>query len=314
MFPSVFCAMVVAATLAQPYPPPPEIGERPPELPQTNWFNANQPIRLADLRGSVVVLEVWSPRSQYSLRRIETLKEEYLEWQARGARFVTICLDSPDAVERLIEREGIPYPVVAGANTEYAYLSMTEDGRTLEYVPTVIVLDHDGFVTWIKCPIFPQDGAQFEQALATALAIAPPPPMSEPTKKRPPPLPRFDPRLAEAVRLESEGDMVGAYVLYTGIIAEPTEPRAAGQAHEAIIRLRRNKEQGPRMEKAVLAWQCQRYLELARLESVRGDYDAARWHYERILKLSPDDEAAPAARRELAKLPQPTTQPQKPPG
>jgi hypothetical protein len=58
--------VMTEATSTQPVPPPqpvradlPDLGEAP-ELENTTWLNVAAPLRLADLEGKVVLLDMWT--------------------------------------------------------------------------------------------------------------------------------------------------------------------------------------------------------------------------------------------------------------
>lgn len=51
---------LAAGTARATAPTGPKVGDRPPEIGASKWYNT-QPLSLAALRGKVVLLEFWSP-------------------------------------------------------------------------------------------------------------------------------------------------------------------------------------------------------------------------------------------------------------
>src|SRR5512146_2733683 len=55
-----------------------------PELNNTTWLNTEAPLRLADLRGNVVLLEMWTFDCINCQHVTPTLKQWYQDYTARG--------------------------------------------------------------------------------------------------------------------------------------------------------------------------------------------------------------------------------------
>lgn len=117
-----------------------------PELPNNlEWFNTKEAIRLADLKGRVILLDFWSYCCINCMHIIPDLK--YLE-NKYGDRLVVIGIHSPKFpnervgahVQKAINRNHIRHPV---ANDP---LFQTWKSYGIRAWPSIIVIDPEGYV------------------------------------------------------------------------------------------------------------------------------------------------------------------------
>src|SRR5512143_2414337 len=145
----------------------PDLGPAP-ELTNTVWLNADAPLRLADLRGKVVALEMWT----FDCINCQHVTPSLEDWYARykGQGLVIIGNHFPEfAHERdlgnlrqAVARAGIEYPVAQDNDgaTWSAYAS--------RYWPTLYLIDKRGRVRYVH--IGEGAYAEIEQNIKALLA------------------------------------------------------------------------------------------------------------------------------------------------
>jgi thiol-disulfide isomerase/thioredoxin len=119
-----------------------------PELANTVWLNTDHPLRLAGLRGKVVLIEMWTFLCINCLDTVPTVKDWYHKYAGQG--LVIIGNHYPEFdyerdlgnLKAAIAREGITYPV-----------AQDNDGATWtayhnEYWPTIYLIDKTGHLRY----------------------------------------------------------------------------------------------------------------------------------------------------------------------
>jgi thiol-disulfide isomerase/thioredoxin len=144
--------LTACSTVTQPAIPPfaslPDLGPAP-ELTNSIWLNADSPLRLADLRGKVVALEMWTFACINCQHVMPWLKEWYASYKDQG--FVIIGNHYPEFdyesdlnnLKDAIARDGIEYPV-----------AQDNDGATWNayhniYWPALYLIDKRGHVRYV---------------------------------------------------------------------------------------------------------------------------------------------------------------------
>jgi len=122
-----------------------------------NWFNS-QPLKLADLRGKVVLVDFWTYGCVNCVNTLPHVTELYSKYRDRG--LVVIGVHTPEFpfersashVQAALKRHGILYPVAQDNN------SQTWNAYRNQYWPAQYIIDQNGRI------VFQHDGeGQYEQ-------------------------------------------------------------------------------------------------------------------------------------------------------
>lgn len=113
----------------------------------SNWFNS-QPLKLADLRGKVVVVDFWTYGCVNCVNTLPHVTELYSKYRDRG--LVVIGVHTPEFpfehsasnVQAALKRHGILYPVAQdnGSQTWNAYRN--------QYWPAQYIIDQTGKIVF----------------------------------------------------------------------------------------------------------------------------------------------------------------------
>lgn len=119
-----------------------------PELENSVWLNVDQPLRLQDLRGKVVLLDMWTFGCINCQHVIPSLRDWYQEYKDQG--LVVIGNHFPEFqyesdlgnLKDAIQRLDVPYPV-----------AQDNDGKTWlaydnHYWPSLFLIDKNGHIRY----------------------------------------------------------------------------------------------------------------------------------------------------------------------
>jgi thiol-disulfide isomerase/thioredoxin len=126
----------------------PDLGPAP-ELKNDTWLNVDAPLRLADLRGSVVILEMWTFGCINCQNVMPSLKEWHSKYKDQG--LVIIGNHYPefsyeenlDNLKDAITRFDIQYAVAQDNNGE------TWRAYKNHYWPTLYLIDKQGHIRYV---------------------------------------------------------------------------------------------------------------------------------------------------------------------
>ena len=132
--------VAVAATAGQAEPAPDFVGI-------SNWFNS-QPLKLADLRGKVVLVDFWTYGCVNCVNTLPHVTELYSKYRDRG--LVVVGVHTPEFpfehsasnVQAALKRHGILYPVAQDNN------SQTWNAYGNQYWPAQYIIDQNGKVVF----------------------------------------------------------------------------------------------------------------------------------------------------------------------
>jgi thiol-disulfide isomerase/thioredoxin len=120
-----------------------------PELTNTTWLNTPAPLRLANLRGHVVLLEMWTFECINCRTTIPTVKDWYKTYSGQG--LVVIGNHFPEFayeadlnnLKKAVQELGIQYPVAQDNN------GATWNAYKNNYWPTIYLIDKFGHIRYV---------------------------------------------------------------------------------------------------------------------------------------------------------------------
>jgi thiol-disulfide isomerase/thioredoxin len=126
----------------------PDLGPAP-ELKNSVWLNTDAPLHLADLRGKVVGLEMWTFACINCQHVMPYLKDWYARYKDQG--FVLIGNHFPEFsyeadltnLKKAIADDGILYPVAQDNN------AATWDAYENSYWPSLYLIDKRGHIRYV---------------------------------------------------------------------------------------------------------------------------------------------------------------------
>ena len=137
------------------------------------WLNS-QPLSIGDLRGDVVLVNVWVYSCFNCTRSLPTLQGWYKRFKDRGFEIVGVHTpefesDKPLAnVQAALQREGVSWPVMQDNN------AATWRAYKTGVWPTFYLVDRKGVVTRVQqgevSSVYPAGIKPLERAIETALA------------------------------------------------------------------------------------------------------------------------------------------------
>ena len=120
-----------------------------PELTNDTWLNVDSPLRLADLRGKVVIIEMWTFGCINCQHVIPSLKEWHNKYAEQGLVIIGNHFPEFDYEADLNNLKD----AVARNGIEYA-VAQDNDGRTWQaynnhYWPTLYLIDKQGHIRYV---------------------------------------------------------------------------------------------------------------------------------------------------------------------
>ena len=149
---------------------PPSLSDlgQAPDLSSDIWLNVDTPLRLANLRGKVVIVEMWTFGCINCQHVIPSLKEWYTRYKDQG--LVIIGNHYPEFdyeadlknLKDAVVRDGIEYPVAQDNNGD------TWQAYNNHYWPALYLIDKQGRIRYVH--IGEGAYAETEAAILTLLA------------------------------------------------------------------------------------------------------------------------------------------------
>lgn len=133
------------------------VGRRAPAMTMTTL--EGEPIRLADVRGKVVVLNFWATWCPPCLAELGALSRLAGDLEREGGLLVGISAEDPATLRRFLEARPLPYPIVSGSDWPAPFSALTA-------IPATYVIDPQGTI------VEEMVGGRDEEALRAAVRKA----------------------------------------------------------------------------------------------------------------------------------------------
>lgn len=100
----------------------------------------NKPVKLADFKGKVVILDFWATWCPPCLEEIPHFKKLHQQYSGQGLVILGVSLDEAgrDHVKEFMKENSIPYPIAMSND------KIVEDFGGIRGIPTTFVIDRDG--------------------------------------------------------------------------------------------------------------------------------------------------------------------------
>jgi thiol-disulfide isomerase/thioredoxin len=136
--------------------PMPRVGTVAPEVSAKDWLNCDGAPRLADLRGKVVLVELWATWCGPCVRGIPHLNDLHDRYGPKGLRILSFTDQSKKGIEAFVARMPITYTVGAGSDLYAEY--------GVSGIPHAFLIGKDSKILW--------SGNPGEEALEKAITAA----------------------------------------------------------------------------------------------------------------------------------------------
>jgi len=117
----------------------------PPPLQIAHWINA-KPVKLADLKGKVVVLDFWSSFCGPCTKLMPHLNSLYEKHKAKGLVVIGVTEDDKADVGKFLKDKTISYPLAIDRRLEGEGQTLTT--YKIVFIPAVWLIARDGTVVW----------------------------------------------------------------------------------------------------------------------------------------------------------------------
>ncbi len=125
-----------------------------------------EPFALADLRGDVVLLNVWASWCEPCKEELPTLADLYRERGHEGLKVVGVSIDAVRAhneVRRLVQQYRVPYPIVLDPKSTIVPMLKVNG------YPTTVIIGRDGELRWRRDGLIERDDPEVATELKAAL-------------------------------------------------------------------------------------------------------------------------------------------------
>jgi thiol-disulfide isomerase/thioredoxin len=117
------------------------------EVRANYWINS-PPLRIADLKGKVVVIEFWATWCPICKKSLPHLKELYAKYKSKNFVFMAITDEPAETVEPFIKEMEMPYPIGGGSNSGNDY--------GVAGIPHALIIEPGREIVWTGHPMDPE--------------------------------------------------------------------------------------------------------------------------------------------------------------
>jgi thiol-disulfide isomerase/thioredoxin len=134
-----------------------EIGKPAPEVEAREWLNAESPVSLAKLKGSVVVVEFWATWCPPCRQSIPHLNAIYKKYKDKGLKIAGMTDEDSEKVRAFLKKIPIDYFIGTGSDSGRVY--------GVRGIPHAFVMDKNGVLVWQGHPMAEDFETNIEQLL-----------------------------------------------------------------------------------------------------------------------------------------------------
>lgn len=118
-----------------------EVGQDAPELEGREYVNV-EPVKLADLRGRVVVVQIFRTTSQPCAEQVAALGDLHKKYAEKGVTVLAVTNEERKPVDEFVGRLKAAYPVILESG------DMSKSWGLAKGYPTTYVIAADGKIAW----------------------------------------------------------------------------------------------------------------------------------------------------------------------
>ena len=151
-------------------PPAPKLGERPPPLRGTAWFNASDPLTLDDLHGKVVLVDFSTTSCISCIEALPRMEAVYNKFKSQGLMVIGVWEDLGTAkrVRLFLKSARVTFPNMMDLDEAIADLKTGTTSWTyvLDDNPSYVLIDKSGNLAWKSNNGIPPTESQISGLLA----------------------------------------------------------------------------------------------------------------------------------------------------
>jgi thiol-disulfide isomerase/thioredoxin len=121
------------------------VGKIPPEIKAYEWINTTKALKLADLKGKIVVVEFWAtwcPPCRASIPHLIKMNNQYKD---KGVVIIGLSSEDRNTIVKFAQEIGMNYPVGIASTSGKEYM--------VNGIPHAVVVGKDGKVVWEGHPM-----------------------------------------------------------------------------------------------------------------------------------------------------------------